>query len=45
LLATILFAPEYVRRVMEVGEEDAARRAGELSKFLKPEAPAKPLAN
>jgi NTE family protein len=44
LLATILFAPEYVRRVMEVGEQDAARRAGELSKFLKPEAPAKCLA-
>ena len=34
LLATILFAPEYVRRVMEIGERDAERRSKELGRFL-----------
>jgi len=41
LLATILFAPEYVQRVMEVGEEDAARRIEEVVKFLMPGASVK----
>jgi NTE family protein len=36
LLATILFAPEYVQRVMEIGEQDAERRAKELVQFLIP---------
>jgi NTE family protein len=39
LLATILFAPEYVRRVMEIGEQDAERRAKELVQFLMPGRP------
>jgi len=34
LLATILFAPEYVRRAMEIGEQDAAARVPELKRFL-----------
>lgn len=36
LLATILFAPEYVQRIIEIGEQDAARRAKELARFLAP---------
>ncbi|MBI1840509.1 MAG: patatin-like phospholipase family protein [Verrucomicrobia bacterium] len=39
LLATVLFAPEYVSRVMEIGEQDAKRRAAELGRFLAPETP------
>lgn len=34
LLATILFAPEFVSRVMKIGEQDAAHRADELKRFL-----------
>ncbi|HEY2951572.1 MAG TPA: patatin-like phospholipase family protein, partial [Verrucomicrobiae bacterium] len=37
LLATILFAPEYVRHVMQIGEQDAEREAKELVAFLSPE--------
>lgn len=36
LLATVLFAPEYVRRIIEIGEQDAASKAKELQQFLAP---------
>jgi NTE family protein len=34
LLATILFAPEYIRRVIEIGERDGERRLAEIATFL-----------
>ena len=36
LLATILFAPEYVHRVMAIGESVARNRAEDVARFLSP---------
>jgi len=34
LLSTVMFQPNYVRRLIELGEEDGERRANELGEFL-----------
>ncbi len=34
LLATILFAPDYIHRVMDIGEQDGERRLEEVATFL-----------
>jgi NTE family protein len=34
LLSLLLFEPDYVRHLMEIGEADAERRADELATFL-----------
>lgn len=34
LLATILFAPEYIRRLIRIGEEDGEKRRDEIRAFL-----------
>ncbi len=35
LLATLLFQPGYVRRLIEIGEHDGDQRRGEIAKFLR----------
>lgn len=49
IIATLLFQPRYLRRVLEIGERDGARRRDELAAFLgldrsKPEETAPPFA-
>ncbi len=34
LISLVMFQPDYLRRLMQLGEEDAAERAGEIEKFL-----------
>lgn len=34
LLAMVLFAPKYIRRVMEIGEQDAEHRRDEVAAFM-----------
>lgn len=39
MLAMVLFAPEYVRRVIEIGQQDAERRRDEITAFITKEQP------
>jgi NTE family protein len=34
LISLVMFQPDYLRRLLELGEEDAAARAGEIEAFL-----------
>ena len=34
LISLVMFQPDYLKRLLELGEEDAAERAGEIEKFL-----------
>jgi len=34
LISLVMFQPDYLRRLLELGEEDAAERAGEIEAFL-----------
>lgn len=34
LISLVMFQPDYLRRLMQLGEEDAAERAGEIESFL-----------
>jgi NTE family protein len=41
IIATLLFQPRYLRRVLEIGERDGARRRDELAAFLGLDGPSK----
>jgi len=34
MISLVMFQPDYLKRLLELGEEDAAERAGEIEKFL-----------
>jgi NTE family protein len=34
MIATLLFQPRFIRKMMEIGEQDGAQRAGEIAAFL-----------
>jgi hypothetical protein len=34
MIATLLFQPRFIRKMIEIGEEDGVKRAGEIAAFL-----------
>jgi NTE family protein len=36
MIATLLFQPRFIRKMIEIGEQDGLRRAGEIAAFLDP---------